>query len=138
MRAGFRDLSEQRAEIPTTDLRGLLGRESRLQHFLRDGREEPACFALPDRILRLRRDADDPGQAKLNALPETLANLGGNHVVLDLGDGTYAIRPAERETICSIRIVALVKIVKSAYKVCRYYADKRPGRASALGKTPSG
>src|ERR1700730_11577420 len=32
------------------DLRGLLGRESRLQHLLRDGGEKPASFALPDRI----------------------------------------------------------------------------------------
>jgi len=32
----------------------------------------------------------NPGQAKLNALPVTLANLGGNRVVLDLGGETYA------------------------------------------------
>lgn len=43
------------------------------------------------RVVAVRDDVpDNPGQAKSNALPETLANLGGNRVVLDLGGGTYA------------------------------------------------
>ena len=33
---------------------------------------------------------DNPGEAKANALPDTLANLGGNRVVLDLGGGKFA------------------------------------------------
>lgn len=42
------------------------------------------------RVVAVRDDVpDNPGQAKSNAVPVTLANLGGNRVVLDLG-GTYA------------------------------------------------
>jgi murein DD-endopeptidase MepM/ murein hydrolase activator NlpD len=42
------------------------------------------------RVVVVRDDVpDNLGQAKSNALPETLANLGGNRVVLDLG-GAYA------------------------------------------------
>ncbi len=33
---------------------------------------------------------ENPGQAKSNALPDTLDNLGGNRVILDLGDGYFA------------------------------------------------
>ncbi len=49
-------------------------------------------FAVADaRVIFVRDDIpDNPGQAKANALPDTLANLGGNRVVLDLGDGRFA------------------------------------------------
>jgi hypothetical protein len=33
---------------------------------------------------------ENPGQAKSNALPDTLENIGGNRVILDLGDGLFA------------------------------------------------
>ena len=43
------------------------------------------------RVILVRDDIpDNPGQAKANALPDTLANLGGNRVVLDLGGGKFA------------------------------------------------
>jgi hypothetical protein len=49
-----------------------------------------ALAASDARVVAIRDDVpDNPGQAKSNALPETLANLGGNRVVLDLGGGTY-------------------------------------------------
>ncbi len=50
------------------------------------------ALAIADaRVVAVREDVpDNPGQAKSNALPDTLANLGGNRVVLDLGGGTYA------------------------------------------------
>jgi murein DD-endopeptidase MepM/ murein hydrolase activator NlpD len=49
-------------------------------------------FAVADaRVIFTRDDVpDNPGQAKANALPDTLANLGGNRVVLDLGGGRFA------------------------------------------------
>ena len=49
-------------------------------------------FAVADaRVLYVRNDVpENPGQAKVNALPDTIANLGGNRVVLDLGDGKFA------------------------------------------------
>jgi murein DD-endopeptidase MepM/ murein hydrolase activator NlpD len=49
-------------------------------------------FAVADaRVIFVRNDVpDNPGQAKANALADTLANLGGNLVVLDLGDGRFA------------------------------------------------
>jgi hypothetical protein len=49
-------------------------------------------FAVADaRVIFVRDDIpDNPGQAKANALPDTLANLGGNRVVLDLGGGKFA------------------------------------------------
>jgi hypothetical protein len=43
------------------------------------------------RVIFVRDDVpDNPGQAKANALPDSLANLGGNRVVLDLGGGKFA------------------------------------------------
>ena len=43
------------------------------------------------RVVSVRNDVpDNPGQAKTNALSDTLANLGGNRVVLDLGGGKFA------------------------------------------------
>jgi hypothetical protein len=49
-------------------------------------------FAVADaRVIFVRDDIpDNPGQAKANALPDTVANLGGNRVVLDLGGGKFA------------------------------------------------
>lgn len=49
-------------------------------------------FAVADaRVVFVRIDVpDNPGQAKANALPDRLANLGGNRVVLDLGGGKFA------------------------------------------------
>ncbi len=49
-------------------------------------------FAVGDaRVIFVRDDVpDNPGQAKANALPDSLANLGGNRVVLDLGGGKFA------------------------------------------------
>lgn len=49
-------------------------------------------FAVADgHVISVRNDVpDNPGQAKANALPDTLANLGGNRVVLDLGGGRFA------------------------------------------------
>jgi hypothetical protein len=50
------------------------------------------ALAVADaRVVAIRDDVpDNPGQPKSNALPVTLANLGGNRVVLDLGGGAYA------------------------------------------------
>ena len=43
------------------------------------------------RVVFVRDDVpDNTGQAKANALPDTVANLGGNRVVLDLGGGRFA------------------------------------------------
>ena len=49
-------------------------------------------FAVADaRVIFVRDDVpDNPGEAKVNALPDALANLGGNRVVLDLGSGKFA------------------------------------------------
>jgi murein DD-endopeptidase MepM/ murein hydrolase activator NlpD len=49
-------------------------------------------FAVADaHVISVRNDVpDNPGQARANALPDTLANLGGNRVVLDLGGGKFA------------------------------------------------
>jgi murein DD-endopeptidase MepM/ murein hydrolase activator NlpD len=49
-------------------------------------------FAVADaRVISVRNDIpDNLGQAKVNVLPNTLANLGGNRVVLDLGGGRFA------------------------------------------------
>ncbi len=50
------------------------------------------ALAVADaRVVFVRDDIpENPGQAKTNALPDTLSNLGGNRVVLDLGDGLFA------------------------------------------------
>jgi hypothetical protein len=51
-----------------------------------------AALAVADaRVVAVTDDVpDNPGQSKSNALPDTLANIGGNRVVLNLGGGTYA------------------------------------------------
>jgi murein DD-endopeptidase MepM/ murein hydrolase activator NlpD len=49
-------------------------------------------FAVADgHVVAVRNDVpDNPGGSKTNVLPDTLANLGGNRVVLDLGGGRFA------------------------------------------------
>ena len=49
-------------------------------------------FAVADgHVVTVRNDVpDNPGESKANALADTLANLGGNRVVLDLGGSAFA------------------------------------------------
>jgi len=76
-------------------------------------------FAVADaHVISVRNDIpDNPGQAKANALPDTLANLGGNRVVLDLGGGKFAsyfhlqsgsIRLKEGDTVRAGDVLGLV------------------------------
>jgi murein DD-endopeptidase MepM/ murein hydrolase activator NlpD len=76
-------------------------------------------FAVADaHVISVRNDVpDNPGQAKANALPDTLANLGGNRVVLDLGGGRYAsyfhlqprsIRVKEGDTVRAGDVLGLI------------------------------
>jgi hypothetical protein len=48
-------------------------------------------FAIADaRVISVRNDVpDNPGETEADTLRETLANLGGNRVVLDLGGGKF-------------------------------------------------
>jgi murein DD-endopeptidase MepM/ murein hydrolase activator NlpD len=69
-------------------------------------------------VVTVRNDVpDNPGQAKTNVLPDTLANIGGNRVILDLGGGRFAgyfhlqpgsIRVKEGDTLHVGDVLALV------------------------------
>jgi len=76
-------------------------------------------FAVADaRVIFVRNDVpDNPGQAKANALPDNVANLPGNRVVLDLGAGRFAsyfhlqprsIRVKEGDTVRAGDLLGLV------------------------------
>jgi len=76
-------------------------------------------FAVADaRVSFVRNDVpDNPGQAETNALPDILANLGGNRVVLDLGGSKFAsyfhlqprsIRVKEGDTVRAGDLLGLV------------------------------
>jgi murein DD-endopeptidase MepM/ murein hydrolase activator NlpD len=76
-------------------------------------------YAVADaRVRFVRNDVpDNPGQAKANVLPDTLANFGGNRVVLELGGGRFAsyfhlqprsIRVKEGDTVRTGDMLGLV------------------------------
>jgi len=76
-------------------------------------------FAVADaRVISVRNDVpDNPGETEADALPDTLANLGGNRVVLDLGGGKFAsyfhlqprsIRVKEGDTVRTGDLLGLV------------------------------
>jgi murein DD-endopeptidase MepM/ murein hydrolase activator NlpD len=76
-------------------------------------------FAVADgHVVAVRNDVpDNPGKSRTNALPDTLANLGGNRVVLDLGGGRFAgyyhlkpgsIRVKAGDTVHAGDVLALV------------------------------
>jgi murein DD-endopeptidase MepM/ murein hydrolase activator NlpD len=76
-------------------------------------------FAVADaRVISVRNDVpDNPGETEADALPDTLANLGGNRVVLDLGGGKFAsyfhlqprsIRVKEGDTVLTGDLLGLV------------------------------
>jgi len=76
-------------------------------------------FAVADaRVISVRNDVpDNPGETEADALPDTLANLGGNRVVLDLGGGKFAsyfhlqprsIRVKEGDTVLTGDLLGLI------------------------------
>ena len=78
MRTCSRNLPEDPTKIPAADLTGFLWRESRVQHLRCDGGEEPAGFALPDRV----------GVSTLHARFEV--RIGADANVVNAGDGYQA------------------------------------------------
>ena len=76
-------------------------------------------FAVADgHVVAVRNDIpDNPGESKTNALPDTLANQGGNRVILDLGGGKFAcyfhlkpgsIRAKEGDTVHAGEVLGLI------------------------------